>query len=346
MSFIKISVATILAALMMPLAAAAAAPAAAPAPAPTQDTAFTIYMALWRGCEAACQGFKDTIVKSGIRATFVERDANHDKSKLAGFVEEARAMQPDLVLTWGTTVTLGMAGTLADVGDVRYLSRLPVLYMVVADAVGSGIIDSFEQTGRSNVTGTHNRVPEETNINAIRTYFPGFKKLGMLYSSAEANSVVKVDEIRALSGSMDFELVAIEFDLDAKGQPNVATIPQKMQALRDQGVDFVYVGSSSFIERNGATFTAAALQADLPVLSPYERLVTEAAALLSVSARYYAVGELAARQAQRILVEGVNPGQLPVLAMTQFAFVINMESARRLKLFPAIELLQIAETVH
>lgn len=336
MSLLKVSVIPIMMGLMMAL----------PSAAPAQGKPFTIYMALWRGCEAACQGFKDTIIDSGINAVFIERDARRDKSRLAGFVEEARAMQPDLVLTWGTTVTLGMAGTLTTVGNPRYLTKLPIVYMIVADAIGSGIIQSFEKTGRSNVTGTHNRVPEEININAIRTYLPRFRKLGMLYNSSESNSVGKVAEIRSLSKLMDFELVAIAFDLDANSQPDLATVSEKLQALRDAEVDFIYVGSSSFIELNGETFTAAALQAGLPVLSPYERLVIEADALLSVSSRYYAVGELAARQAQRILLDGVSPGDLPVLALTQFAFVINMESARRLKLFPPLELLQIAETVH
>ncbi|RTZ41472.1 ABC transporter substrate-binding protein [Candidimonas sp. SYP-B2681] len=336
MSLLKARVTMILTALMIALPAAARTP----------GKPLSIYMALWRGCEAACHGFKDAIVKSGIHAVFVERNANYDRSKLAGFVEEARAMQPDLVITWGTTVTLGMAGTLKEAKNPRYITQLPLVYMIVADAVSSGIIKSFEQTGRTNITGTHHRVPEEINLNAIRTYFPAFRKLGMLYSSTETNSVVKVEEVRALTGPMNFELVAIEFDLDANGQPNVASIPEKMQALREKGVDFVYVGSSSFIERNGATFTAAALKAGLPVLSPYENLVTEADGLLAISARYYAVGELAARQARRILVDEVNPGELPVLAMTQFAFVINMKSARQLKLFPALELLQIAETVN
>lgn len=336
MSFPRASLMKIMAALMMALPAAAL----------TQDKPVTIYMALWRGCEAACQGFKDTIVESGLNAVFIERDADRDKSRLAGFVEEARALRPDLVLTWGTSVTLGMAGTLKDAGNPHYLTDLPVVYMVVADAVGAGIIRSFEQTGRSNVTGIHNRVPEEININAIRTYFPAFHKLGMVYNPGEDNSVGKVAEIRALSKAMGFELSALAFDTDTDGHPDLATIPEKLQALRDEGVDFVYVGSSSFIERNGEAFTSAALRAGLPVLSPYERLVTEAHALLSVSSRYYAVGELAARQARRILVDGISPGELPVLAMTQFAFVINMDSARQLKLFPPLELLQIAETVH
>lgn len=306
----------------------------------------TIYLALWRGCELACQGFKNAIVKSGTQAVFIERDAANDKSRLAGFVEEVRSLRPDLVLTWGTTVTLAMAGKLQNAGDPRFIADIPIVYMIVADAVGTGIIESFEKTGRNNVTGTHNRVPEAININAIRTYLPRFQKLGMLYNVAEPNSVAKVEEVRALAGPLGFELEALPFDLDASGRPDPTTIPEKMQALRDKAVDFIYVGSSSFIEKNGAQFTSAALQAGLPVLSPYERLVSEADALLSVSARYDAVGKLAARQALRILVDGASPGQLPVLAVTKFAFVVNMDSARRLKLFPPLELLQIAETVH
>ncbi len=168
----------------------------------------------------------------------------------------------------------------------------------------------------------------------------------MLYSSAENNSVVKVEEVRALSERMGFDLVAIELALDPAGNPIPESIPDGLRDLQDRNVDFIYVGSSSFIEKNGALFTSSALELGIPVLSPYERLVTEADALLSVSARYDAIGELAARQAEKILVGRARSGDLAVLEMEQFAFVINMESARRLELFPPLELLQIAETVH
>lgn len=306
----------------------------------------TIYMALWRGCEVACEGFKDAIVQSGVNAVFIERDAANDKSKPAEFVKEVQTLRPDLVVTWGTTMTQGMAGKLENAGDPAFITDIPIVYMIVADAVGAGIIKSLEKTGRDNVTGTHNRVPEEVNINAMRTYLSSFRKLGMLYNISEANSRSKVEEIRALSQPLGFELEAIAFDLDMTGQPDAATIPQKMQALRDRGVDFIYVGSSSFIEKNGMQFTSAALRAGLPVLSPYERLVTEADALLSISAHYDTVGELAAQQALSILVDGAKAGELPVLVVSHFAFIINMKSARQLKLFPPLELLHIAETVH
>lgn len=305
----------------------------------------SIYLALWRGCEAACQGFKEGIGTSGIDAEFIERNADQDSGRLKGFVEEARALDVDLVLAWGTTVTLGLVGTLADVGDPDLLSEIPVVYMVVADAVGSGIIESFDATGRPNVTGTHNRVPEETNVAAMRAFVPDLQQIGMLYSSAENNSMTKVEEMRNLTRQLGLDLIAVELDGGSDGAPVAGTIPEKLAQLRNAGADFLYVGSSSFLERNGELLTRAALEVGLPVLSPYERLVTEEQALVSVAARYDAIGRLAARLAATILTEGVAAGDLPVLRMDQFAFVINMNTARSLNLFPPLELLQIAETV-
>src|SRR3546814_2312260 len=77
-----------------------------------------------------------------------------------------------------------------------------------------------------------------------------------------------------------------------------------------------------------------ALDQGIPVLSPYEELVRESRALMSVAARYYDVGRLAGEQAEKILVDGISAGELPVAQMTNFAIVINMDVARKLQLFP------------
>lgn len=92
--------------------------------------------------------------------------------------------------------------------------------------------------------------------------------------------------------------------------------------------------------------TGAALANGIPLLSPYEELVRESEALISVAARYYDVGRLAGQQAEKILVDGISPGHLSVAQMINFAIVINMDVARKLQLFPPIDLLQIAATVN
>ncbi len=328
--------------------AAARALAIAALLSPVSATAadYTVMIATWRGCEEACQGFQDYLTGNGIDAEFVIRDVAKDTDKLPAILDEARTLSPDLLVTWGTSVTRGIAGTLEAIDDPAYNHDIPQLFMIVADPVGSGIIKSLDETGRPNLTGTFNRMPETVTIETIREYLPGFAHLGMLYNANEKNSVLKRDEVAALAAEAGLEFTALEVEQDADGKPMVADIDPKMAALKQAGADFVYMGSSSFLRDNAGALKEASLQHSLPVLSPYEAVVRDGDALVSVAARYYDVGRLAGAQAERILVEGKTPGELPVARMTDFAVTINLDIAKRLGAFPPIGLLQIAETVN
>ena len=307
---------------------------------------YTIMVATWRGCEEACQGFQDYLTEKGIDAEFIMRDAAQDSEAVPPFLAEARAGGVDLILSWGTSVTRHMAGTLANRGDPVFDHDIPVVFTIVADPVGAGIVESLANTGRPNVTGTYNRVPEAVNIETIRAYRGDFSRLGMLFNTDERNSVLKRDEVLALTNEMNFELIALEMPPGKDGKPPVASIGPMMAELKTAGADFLYLGSSSFLRENGAAVTEAAIENGIPVLSPYEQLVRDSQALISVAPRYYDVGRLAGEQAEKILVDGAAPGDLPVLRMTNFAVVINMDVAKKLKLFPPLDLLQIAETVN
>jgi putative ABC transport system substrate-binding protein len=312
---------------------------------PAEAARKTIAMVVWIGCEDVCRGVKDFVADSAMDADMIVFDAAEDPSKLPGIVEELRKLRPDLVITWGTKVTLGVVGSLDERNDPRFLSDIPVVFTVVSNPVGTKIIESYEQTGRSNITGTRNRVPESVNIKSIRRYMKDFAHLGILYDTSEANSVAKVDEIKALTGELNFSLTALPLAAKADGTPDPASVAPKMQELKQAGVQFVYLGSSTFLEKQQDLFTGVSVDAGLPVLSPYEHLVTESNALMSVAARDYDVGRLAARQASKVLVDGSQPGDLPVLAMEEFAYLVNMRVANQLNLFPPVEFLQFVEKV-
>jgi len=301
-----------------------------------------IFGVFYRGCELACNGFINGIEESGFDAEVIVRDVAQDKSLLPGVVQEARDMGADLVLTWGTSVTLGVIGTLADRDNSRFLNDIPVVFTVVADPFGTGIAEGFDGSGRPNVTGTFNRVPESVNIEVIRQYDPTFSKLGLLYNSNEPNSVIKLEELRDLAPALDIELIALEID-PGKDRPDPQSIPKRLQELKDQGVRWVYLGSSSFLYKNGEHFTASAVEAGIAIVSPYENLVRNEQALLSVAARYDDVGRLAADQALRILRDGEVPGDLPIVRATDFAYVINIKVAKALDRFPPFAFLQIAD---
>ena len=307
---------------------------------------YKVMIVTWRGCEDACRGFQDYLTEQGVDAKFILRDAGQSKAALPGILADARKEKVDLILTWGTSVTLGIAGTLDDSDDPAFSDGIPKVFMIVADPVGAGVVKSLESPGRPNVTGTYNRVPEAVNVATIRAYLPGFKRLGLLYHRDEENSVLKRVELAELAEQLQFELIAREIELAPDGKPKAGQIALKMAELKVAKVDFLYLGSSSFLRKNRDIITAAAIDNGIPLLSPYEELVRESQALISVAARYYDIGRLAGRQAEKILVEGIKPGDLPVAEMTNFAVVINMGVAKKIKRFPTIDLLQIAETVN
>ncbi|KUM25787.1 hypothetical protein AU467_24775 [Mesorhizobium loti] len=249
------------------------------------------------------------------------------------------------MVTWGTKTTLGMVGTLKDRQNPELLNDIPVVFTVVADPVGSGIIESYDKTGRANVTGTRNRVPESVNIKSITRYLPSFNHLGLLFDRSEPNSVKKMEELTALSQKMKFAFNALPLPTLPDGTPDPAKLPDAAAQLKQAGVQFVYLGSSTFLEKNADAFTNAAVANGLPVLSPYEHLVSESQALMSVAARDYDVGKLAGDQVAKILMENAKPGDMPVVAIDKFAYLVNMKVARKLNLLPPVEFLQFVEKV-
>lgn len=309
------------------------------------DKPFRIYMAVWRGCEDACRGFQDYFREEGIDVNFIIRDANRDKSKLPAFVREAKELEVDLVLTWGTSVTVGMIGTLDDSDPVQHITAIPVVFMIVADPVGAGIIETYESSGRTNITGTRNRVPEEIQMKAIRAY-RYFKRLGIIYNTNELNSVLNVKKIRKLAKKMRFDLLERSIDLDENGKPIIESVPQKIKELKNRNVAFIYVGSSSFLMRNRDYLTNSAIEQRVPIVSAYEAMARKSNALLAVASRYYSVGKLAGFQVKNILINKIAPIDMPILSLSRYSYVINMETARKLRLYPPIKVLRYAEVVH
>lgn len=301
----------------------------------------TIMVATWRGCEEACQGFQDYLTEEGRDVDFILRDAGQDAGTLPGILDQARNDNVDLLVTWGTSVTRGIAGTLQDVGLPEYNNDIPLVFMIVADPVGAGIIKDLDATGRDNVTGTFNRVPEAVVIATIRRYLPEFDHLGMLVNGAEPNSVLKRDEVAELASAQNFTLTSV--DLSAIG--GESAIADGMAQLTAAGADFLYLGSSSELRAKAEEVAAAAIAQKLPVISPYEEMVHNGSALISIAARYYEVGRLAGQQAERILYDGTSPGDLPVARLSNFAITVNMGFAKKISALPPIDILHIAETV-
>jgi len=312
--------------------------------APDEDNPARVHMVVFRGCEDACEGFQRFFTDRNRPVEITVTDIARDTERLPAIRAELKQSRPDLVVTWGTSVTRGILGTRAEFGEGTALGDIPALFMLVADPVGADLIASYNNPARPTVFGVRNRVPEATQLKTLFQYHTP-KKLGVINSPAEMNSRINTEQLAALSHELGFELVSLDYTLDAEGRADPAEIPTLMQQLADQDVEAVYVGSSSFNLQNMAHFTASATQLGLPVFSAYEQMVRQADGLMAVGSRYANVGKLAGRQAYRHLFKGQAPADLAVASLDRYSVFINMRVARELDLYPPVRLLRIAEIV-
>lgn len=319
----------------------AGAPLAQTAP---KDKRFTIYMAAWRGCEDACQGFVDYIKESGMPADVLIRDAKTDKNTLSQFVKEVKTTRPDLVIAWGTNVAVQMIGPYDAPDPSKFIGDIPSIFMIVADPVEAKITRGQETSGRAYVTGTRNRVSESIQLKAMLEYRP-FKRFGIIYNENELNSKVNADVVKRAADELGLDLVMLPMPLH-NGVPLREDIPGLVQEAADRGVEFLYIGSSSFISVNADIYTATAVQLGIPVASSYETSVTDSSALLAIASKYSMVGRLAGYQAKRILMDHVKADDLPIAALDRHSYIINMKTAAALKLYPPMTLLSYAEIVN
>ena len=119
---------------------------------------------------------------------------NEEVARLPGFVEEIRAVQPDLVYTWGTPVTLGIAGRYDATDKAKFVTDIPIVFALVASPTAAGLVADRAIPNR-NLTGAVHVVPTDTQLRAMHSYRP-ITRLGVLYSASEQNSVSIVQEAR------------------------------------------------------------------------------------------------------------------------------------------------------
>ena len=69
--------------------------------------------------------FEDFFAARGIAVRVTYRDLALDMGRLPGFVDEIRRDRPDLVYTWGTSATLGVAGAWDRIDPARHVTDIP-----------------------------------------------------------------------------------------------------------------------------------------------------------------------------------------------------------------------------
>ena len=318
-------------------AASAQAQGAAPARVPR------ILMITFRGETDVERGFKAYLASAGVTAEILARDAKRDAANVAGILQEAVEFKPDLIYTWGTPVTLAVAGTY-DAPKVHALSGVPVVFSLVAAPVQSRIVPALSGHGR-NLTGAVHVVPTDVHLRAMQSYRP-FTKVGVLYTASEQNSKAIVAEMRAWGQRTGVQVIERTFAQDANGRPVVDGAEELVAGIRQAGAQWLYLLPDTFLGSVYNRVAPAALAQKLPTFGAAELAVRSGGALVGLVSRYHSIGQLAAAKAVDLLVRGKPAASLPVETLKRFSLIVNMTVARSLGAYPPIEMLNYAEVIN
>ncbi len=303
-----------------------------------------IYAITFRGMTDVEKGFEEYFASRKIPVQITWRDLNRDATRMPGFIDEIRATKPDVIYTWGTSVTLGVLGPYDAVDPAKHITDIPVVFTLVASPALAKIVP--EQGGiRKNVTGVIHVAPVAAQIQAMAAYRP-FQKLGVLYTPTERNSVVVLDEIRKLGRERGFDTISRTFRLDAQRKVSAEGAADLVRELKEAGSQWLYLPPDSFLGTLAQDVVIpTAMEVGLPTFASTEQLM-QAGALSGLVSRYHSVGQFTAHKIEQILVAKVAPEAVPIETLKRFSYQIRISVAEKLKLPPPLPMFNYAEILN
>jgi putative tryptophan/tyrosine transport system substrate-binding protein len=330
------------AAMAAGLSPAVLAQAAAKRPA-TGAKPLRIYAITFRGMTDVEKGFEEYFASRKIAVQITYRDLNRDATRMPAFLDEIRATKPDVIYTWGTSVTLGVLGAYDAVDPAKHITDIPVVFTLVASPTLAKIVP--EGGTRKNVTGVIHVAPVAAQIQAMAAYRP-FQKLGVLYTPTEKNSVVVLEEIRKIGRERSFDTIERTFRLDASRKVTADGAADLVRELKDAKAQWLYLPPDSFLGTLAQdVIIPAAMEVGLPTFASTEQLM-QAGALSGLVSRYHSVGQFTAHKVEQILIGKVAAETVPIETLKRFSYQIRISVAEKLKLPPPLPMFNYAEILN
>lgn len=297
-----------------------------------------IYMVTWRGETAVEKGFRDYWKTHRADAEFIVRDAGQNRALLASFEAEIVREKPDLVYTWGTPPTVGLAGTF-DNPHAVIGKTIPLVFAAVTDPLAAKIVSALGAPGR-NLTGVSHVAPLEAQLKAMRAY-SSVKCVAIIYNKLESNSLGIVDEWRRIGSRENIVVAADSFALNAEGKPTPDMLEEKLVRLKTAGADWLYLPPDSYVSTQGDAIARIATELGLKSFASVETLLNvKGPVLMGLVSKFYQVGQFAAYKAEQKLNGVVS---VPVETLKRFSLIVRMDTAKALGALPPLGLVDYAE---
>ena len=239
--------------------------------------------------DAATQGFMDTLTaKLGDKVTFDLQNASGDSATCITIVNGFISADVDLIMANATAaLQAAQAGT----------EEIPILGTSITDYASALDIDGWTGVTGTNISGTSDLAPLAEQAAMLKELFPEAKEVGLLYCSAEANSVYQVEVITKELTALGYNCTNYAF----ADSNDVASVAMNACAASD----VLYIPTDNTAASCTEAIRNVVEPEGVPVIAGEEGICSGCGvATLSIS--YYDLGCATGEMAYEILVNGAD----------------------------------------
>jgi putative tryptophan/tyrosine transport system substrate-binding protein len=268
---------------------------------------------------------------------FVEGQNVEILYRWAGGFDQLPALAADLVRRRVDVIVTPGGGTGAALAAKAATTTIPIVFAVGSDPVQVGFVASLARP-RGNMTGS-TRLTQELSpkcLEILHSVVPGAVTIGILVEPRVPYAAASLEEAKRAAPGLGVHVVAAE-------ARDAAEIDSAIASLSKQGIGALLVNASTLFSNHRERLIALTAGYALPTMFQFREFV-DVGGLMSYGPNVAEGDRLTGVYAGRIL-KGEKPQNLPVQQSTKVELVINLKTAKSLRLTIPLAVLGRADEV-
>ena len=197
---------------------------------------------------------------------------------------------------------------------------IPVVYTAISDPLKAGLIKE-DGTNVGNITGSSDKLPVEEQLKMIRKMMPDAKKIGILYTTSEANSISTIAAYKELAPKYDFEIVDTGINTIADVDLAAADLVSKVDCICNLTDNTVVEALQTVIDKANAQ--------KIPVFgSEIEQVKNGCVASMGID--YFQLGKETGLMAAKILEGKASAQDTPYISASAAELYVNTAAAEKI----------------
>ena len=196
---------------------------------------------------------------------------------------------------------------------------IPVIYTAVSDPVEAGLAGE-DGMPMGNITGTSDALAVEEQLKMIRQVLPDAKKIGIIYTTSEANSISTVAKYKELAEAYGFEIVDTGVTAISEVALAAADLVSKVDCISNLTDNTVVSALQTVLEE--------ANKKNIPVFGSEVEQV-KAGCVAAMGLEYYELGIQTGKMAAKVLKGEAKASEMAFEVISEPRLYVNTAAAEK-----------------